>query len=307
MADSSVKTLLTGAPAATAIQASADRDSPRGRGGRRRAAASASKDYLWKGWILPASDSDVWLTAGSAAYYDVLNGDDVEERAQPRYRAQFRAAALEHDQPLSRLVSSTTSSNWHTHRRIEGRAVARRAAPRSMGDDAFYALMRDFFDKNTTKTVHASDFVAAGGRSQQALFAKWLDGTGLPDTAEGPIYTADAIASAARLHDHCVWNAGGGRRESLRGGAMAEVVAGHFESAVPYSQGFRGFRRRSGATTTCCSSDGRKPIPRWRRGAKRIALDYDGGVFRVAGKDHASENEALIWTAANPRKSERTW
>ena len=97
--DSSVKPLLTGAPAATALEAIAAPDSGRGRGGRRRSAV-ASKDYLWKGWILPASDADVWLTAGSAAYFDVLNGNDVEGELN-RYRVDFRAATLDHDQPLA--------------------------------------------------------------------------------------------------------------------------------------------------------------------------------------------------------------
>jgi hypothetical protein len=35
--------------------------------------------------------------------------------------------------------------------------------------------------------------------------------------------------------------------------------------------------------------------------AKHIDLDYDGGVFKLSGADHASENEAIIWTATNPQ------
>jgi len=31
-----------------------------------------------------------------------------------------------------------------------------------------------------------------------------------------------------------------------------------------------------------------------------IGLEYDGAVFHVAGKDHSSENEALVWAAMNP-------
>ena len=36
---------------------------------RRRPAANALRDRLWKGWILPASDADTWFAAGSAAYH----------------------------------------------------------------------------------------------------------------------------------------------------------------------------------------------------------------------------------------------
>lgn len=32
----------------------------------------------------------------------------------------------------------------------------------------------------------------------------------------------------------------------------------------------------------------------------KIGLKYDAAVFSVEGKEHASENDALIWTAANP-------
>src|SRR5580698_378119 len=183
-ASSSVKPLLTSAPAEPALQANVNRDSPRERG-RRRGAASVSKDFLWKGWILPASDSDVWLTAGSAAYFDVLNGDDVEKELDV-YRAEFRSATLDHDQPLSTLASSTTSSNWHTIAEAKG-VLLLDALRRSMGDDAFYARMRDYFDKNTTKTVHAADFIASAGAPQQPLIAKWLNETGLPDTPEGVV------------------------------------------------------------------------------------------------------------------------
>ena len=146
-AGSSVKPLLTGAPAATVIQASAE-DSPRARGGRRH--ASASKDYLWKGWILPASDADIWLTAASAAYFEVLSGNDVENELNA-YRADFREATLDHDLPLSQLKSSTASAEWHTIAELQGAAVLRSRCSTSMGDDAFYARMRDFFDKNTGK------------------------------------------------------------------------------------------------------------------------------------------------------------
>src|SRR5262249_18789378 len=35
---------------------------------------------------------------------------------------------------------------------------------------------------------------------------------------------------------------------------------------------------------------------------KLIGLDYDGSVFRISGRDHASENDALLWTAMNPQE-----
>ncbi len=294
-ADSSVKTLLTGAPAATVIQASADRDSPRGRGGRRRGAAPSSKDYLWKGWILPASDSDVWLTAGSAAYFDVLNGDDVEKELNA-YRADFRAATLDGDQPLSKLASSTTSSAWHTIAESKG-VLLLDALRRAMGDDAFYAKMRDFFEKNTTKTVHASDFVA--GLPQQPLIAKWLNETGLPDTPEGPVYMAGAIRprlGSAILVYGTLAEAGANRYAAEQ---WQKLLLNQFESAVRIYKDFEVSvaELRDRDVIFVGRPETNSALAPW---SKRIALDYEGSVFRIADQDHASENEGLIWTAANP-------
>src|ERR1700722_8318856 len=186
-----IKMLLDGAPKASPISAQTIGDMPSGRGGRRggRGGASASSnENLWKGWILPASDTDVWLTAGATGYHSVAGTNDIDKGLEA-FRAQYRAAALDGEQPLSKIAASTTSSNWHTLAEAKG-VLLLDALRRSMGDEAFYALMKNFFDKNTTKTVHASDFIASAGPAQQAMFAKWLNGTGLPDTGDGPMYSA---------------------------------------------------------------------------------------------------------------------
>src|SRR5581483_8713007 len=36
-------------------------------------------DQLWKGWLLPSSDGDVWFVAGSGEYYYVLQAPNVNE------------------------------------------------------------------------------------------------------------------------------------------------------------------------------------------------------------------------------------
>jgi hypothetical protein len=35
-------------------------------------------DQLWKGWLLPRSEEDIWFVAGSAEYYRVLQSPDVD-------------------------------------------------------------------------------------------------------------------------------------------------------------------------------------------------------------------------------------
>jgi len=39
--------------------------------------------------------------------------------------------------------------------------------------------------------------------------------------------------------------------------------------------------------------------------AKPLMLDYDGAVFQLAGKDHSSENDALVLAATNPLNKKR--
>lgn len=295
-----IKMLLDGAPKATAISAQAAGENGGGRGGRRgggRGGASASDDKLWKGWILPASDSDVWLTAGATGYHSVAGSNDIDKRLEA-YRAEYRAAALEGEQPLSKITQSTMSSNWHTLAEAKG-VLLIDALRHSMGDDAFYALMKDFFDKNTTKTVHAADFTAAAGSGQQPLFAKWLNETGLPDHAEGPLYSASDLRR--RLNSTIVVY--GTLTESGANRYAAEQwqkqFLDQFESAVRVYKDFEVTEKDLAEHDVLFIGrpETNSALAAW---AKPLALDYDGTVFQLAGKDHSSENDALVLAAANP-------
>jgi hypothetical protein len=300
-----IKSLTADAPKATAISTQASNET-RGGGGRRgrRGASAPGKDYLWKGWILPASDSDVWLTAGSAAYFEVLSGDDSNDPANLEkrldfYRAQYRAAALENDQPLSKLVSSTKSAAWHTIAESKGLLLLD-ALRREMGDDAFYAFMRDFYDKNTAKTVHSTEFISAAGADRQPLFAKWLDSTGLPEKADGPLYTAAALRShlsSAIIVYGTVAEAGANRYAAEQ---WQHQFLGMFESEVPVRKDFEVSEAELAQHDIVFIGrpETNSALAAW---SKQIGLDYDGGVFKLAEADHASENDAVIWTAANPQ------
>jgi hypothetical protein len=299
-----IKMLLDGAPKASAITAQAGGENGGGRGGRRggRGGASAASDEkLWKGWILPASDSDVWLTKGAAEYHAVVASADLDKHLEA-FRAQYRAAALQLDkggeQPLSKLTQSTTSSNWHELALSKG-ALLLDALRKSMGDDAFYALMKDFFDKNTTKTVHASDFVAAAGAGQQALFAKWLNETGLPDHAEGPLYSAGdlrrKLGSTIIVYGTQL-EAGTNRYAAEQ---WQKQFLDQFESAVRIYKDFEVTEHDLADHDVLFIGrpETNSALAAW---AKPLALDYDGEVFQLAGKDHSSENDALVLAAANP-------
>jgi hypothetical protein len=301
-----IKMLLDGAPKAAAITAQAATEGGGGRGGRRggggRGGASSANDNLWKGWILPAADTDVWLTAGATEYHAVAGANDIDKRLES-FRAQYRAAALEGEQPLSKIAASTTSSNWHTLAEAKG-VLLLDTLRRSMGDQAFYSLMKDFFDKNTTKTVHASDFVAAAGPAQQALFAKWLNETGLPDHAEGPMYSAGDLGRrlASTIIVYGTVTEGGANRYAAE--QWQKQFLDRFESEVPIRKDFEVTEKELADHDVLFIGrpETNSALAAW---AKPLALNYDGEVFQLAGKDHSSENDALVLAATNPLNKKR--
>lgn len=299
-----IKMLLDGAPKASAITAQAAGERGGGRGGRRggRGGASAENDKLWKGWILPASDADVWLTAGASEYHSVAGTSDADKKLEA-FRAQYRAAALDGEHPLSKISQSTMSSNWHTLAEAKG-VLLLDALRRAMGDDAFYALMKDFFDKNTTKTVHASDFVAAAGAGQQALFAKWLNETGLPEHSDGPMYTAGDLRrklGSTIIVYGTELEAGANRYAAEQ---WQKQFLDQFESAVRIYKDFEVTERELADHDVLFIGrpETNSALAAW---AKLLGLDYDGEVFELAGKDHSSENDALVLAAENPLNKKR--
>src|SRR5258708_2128259 len=139
------------------------------------------KERLWKGWVLPASDADTWFTAGSAAYYQDLQADDLD-KAMDVHRATFRAPSLAEPDPIQRFRMAGSKG-----------ALVFDALRRKLGDDQFFALMTKFFAENTTKTVSASAFIDAAGVAAKPVFAEWLAASGLPGDAGGATYTAGDV------------------------------------------------------------------------------------------------------------------
>jgi hypothetical protein len=292
-----IKMLLDGAPKASPIPAqAASKENGGGRGGR-HAGPSVVDEKLWKGWILPASDSDVWLSAGATGYHSVAGRDDMDKRLES-YRAEYRAAALDGEQPLSKITQSTMSWKWHTLAEAKG-VLLLDALRRSMGDEPFYAFMKDFFDKNTTKTVNASVFVAAAGPAQQDLFAKWLNETGLPDHGEGPMYTASDLRrklGSTIIVYGTVLEAGANRYAAEQ---WQKQFLDQFESAVRIYKDFEVNDRELADHDVLFIGrpETNSALSAW---AKPLALDYDGTVFQLAGKDHSSENDGLLLAGTNP-------
>jgi hypothetical protein len=195
------------------------------KGGRRRnrdAAAGPYHDRLWKGWILPASDADTWFAAGSAAYHQVLEAEDLE-RAIHAQRATYRGLKLAPENPL------------RSFRMEEAKGVLfLDALRRKLGDDKFLALMRDFFDANTTHTVTARSFLEKAGAPFE-----------LAEPDAGPAYLMSDIYR--RLPSAVLWHAARCRRQSLRRRAASAPLPGSVRERCAHIQGFRSHRRAAAA------------------------------------------------------------
>ncbi|MGH9662284.1 MAG: hypothetical protein ACRD96_27285, partial [Bryobacteraceae bacterium] len=251
-------------------------------------------DKLWKGWILPATDADVWLTAGSAAYYAALSSDEPE-KAVDSHRASFRAAALVEDRPLSKIAADIRSRQGHRLAANKG-VLLLDALRREMGDADFLSLMTRFFERNTTKPVAAADFLKEAGRPMQM----WIDDAGLPDSSTGPAYVASHLTERlgnALLVYGTVADAGANRR-------AAELLQLKFldwhESLTPIRKDFEVSEAEMRSRDVVFV--GR---PETNSALAGMGLDFEGAAFRIDGADHSSESEALLLAGANPLDRKR--
>ena len=132
------------------------------------------RSRLWKGWILPASDADTWFAAGSAAYYRVLQSQDLEKSIDA-VRANTRRLKLEAADDATRVRLQESQGVLYLD-----------ALRRKLGDDKFFAAMTEFFDANSTKTVTAQAFLDKLGERYE-----------VPDPGSGPVLSGDGHPEAA--------------------------------------------------------------------------------------------------------------
>ena len=234
-------------------------------------------DRVWHGWILPASDADVWFASGSAAYFDDLDSKDLHNAMAARW-AGYRALSMVGDPtPEQRF-------DLETHKG----ALFLDQLRRNLGDDRFFKVMADFFAAHKTQAVAAQTFLDAAGVS----FAP-------PADPGGALYVASDIrarlASAILVYGTAA-DAGANRY-------AAEELQKHFfrwfESAVPIRKDFEvsDEELRTRDVIFVGRPESNSALAGWQG---RIGLQSTDGLFRIAGQDHASETEALVFAASNP-------
>jgi hypothetical protein len=231
---------------------------------------------LWKGWILPATDADMWFVAGSAAYKRALESKDAEE-ALDAQRATWRGLQLVPDTPANHF------------QRERARGVLFLDSLRSkVGDAAFLKLMSDYFSANTTKTVTAQSFLDRAGAKIDVI-----------DPPDGPAYlTRDIwgkLASSVIVYG-TLRDAGANRYAAEQ---MQNRFLDRYESQVPIYKDFEvnDDLLRNREVVFIGRPESNSALVRW---SQRLGLDYNGASFTINGKVHASEREALILAAQNP-------
>ena len=236
---------------------------------------------LWKGWVLPATDADMWFVAGSASYKRVLQSKDVEE-ALDAQRATWRGLELVPDTP----------ANHFQRERTRG-ALFLDSLRSKMGDTAFLKLMSDYFAANTTKTVTAQSFLDRAGAKVDVI-----------DPPDGPAYlTRDILGKLASsiIVYGTVRDAGSNRYAAEQ---IQARFLDYYESQVLIYKDFEVTQDllRQHEVVFVGRPESNSALARW---SERLGLDYQGAAFKINGKVHASEREGLILAAGNPLDATR--
>jgi len=286
---SGYRVISTAPPAALADAGHSDQPAPL------KVAPVSYKDRRWKGWILPAGDADLWLAAGSAAYYYDLGADDLE-RAMDERRVGYRNAAMADPDERER------------HRMVRNKgALLFDALRRRMGDDKFFDLMNRFFTAHTTKTVNTGQFIAAAGEDQRGFIESWLKSPELPGDLGGDAHMlAEYHGMAPIVGDTIivygtVLDAGANRYAAEQ---LQRRLNDLYESEPPVRKDFELSNEELSAHHVIFV--GRPETnSALAHVASEIRLDYRGATFRIAGVTHASERESLALAANNPLNPHR--
>lgn len=241
---------------------------------------TSCKDRLWRGWLLPSTEADIWFVAGSAAYHGDLQSDDLDRMMQVR-RAAYRRLKLAADDPEERFHLEQTKG-----------VLFLDALRRRLGDEPFLKLMREYFAANTTRTVTAQSFLEKAG----VPFAL--------DVEDGAAYVTTDVRRRLRsavLVYGTLRDAGANRYAAEQ---MQKQFLDNYESAVPIRKDFEvsDEELRSQDVIFIGRPEANSALAAWR---ESLGLDYIEGVFRINGDAHADERDALALAARNPQDPTR--
>ncbi len=150
----------------------------------------------WGESVMPATLSDTWLTDGLSRYAEAMYAEQSDGVAGLHKALEdFAVGALMYEDtaPIAQSQRLATFSNEYRSIVSDKGALVFHMLRTELGDDAFSALLHDFYKKYEGKTATIADFeamakahVPAPAKGQPPLnltsfFAQWLSSTGIPE------------------------------------------------------------------------------------------------------------------------------
>ncbi|MGH9712104.1 MAG: M1 family aminopeptidase [Candidatus Acidiferrales bacterium] len=186
------------------------------KGNDRMLSQLAAKQW-WGNRVLPATASDTWLTDGLSRYAEAMYAEQSNGVAGLHKALEdFAVGALmyENTAPISQAARLSSLSDEYRSVVADKGALVFHMLRTQLGDDAFTALLRDFFKKYDGKAASINEFEKATASKAPppvkgqpplnltAFFSQWLNSTGIPQfKLEYIVYrTAKGFKVVGKVH-----------------------------------------------------------------------------------------------------------
>ncbi len=161
-----------------------------------RLLSQLAAEQWWGDRVLPATASDVWLTDGLSRYAEAMYAEQSDGSAGLHKALEdFAVGALMYEDtaPISQAARLQTFSNEYRSVVADKGALVFHMLRTELGDDAFTALLREFYKKYEGKSTNLNDFekiamtkIPPPVKGQPpvnliSFFSQWLNSTGVPE------------------------------------------------------------------------------------------------------------------------------
>lgn len=141
----------------------------------------------WRVLVSPGNRNHSWMDIGLARYSAMLEVEENEGETQFNAMVQdLHVDALTYDEiPLTQAGRLPDFSNEYYSLAGAKGAMVVHMLRWTIGDDAFFASLRQFIEQNVWTSTVSADLeetaTSVSGKSLQAFFIQWLENTGTPE------------------------------------------------------------------------------------------------------------------------------
>ncbi len=161
-----------------------------------RLISQLASEQWWGDRVLPATSSDTWLTDGLSRYAEAMYAEQSDGSAGlHRALEDFAVGALMYEDtaPISQAGRLQTFSNEYRSVVADKGALVFHMLRTEIGDDAFSALLHEFYKKYEGKNASIADFekmaytkVPPPKKGEPPInlvsfFSQWVNSTGIPE------------------------------------------------------------------------------------------------------------------------------